>query len=88
MCKNINNLNVLELENNVFICNLQKIAKLFQEMSLLPSTKGSIDVGLVSNVHHKISLNVGESFYLSNEGVLPILCITSYNASLSTWILD
>ena len=43
---------------------------------------GFIDVGLLSEDHHKNSLIAGEGLLL-NEGVVPIFWITSYIASLS-----
>jgi hypothetical protein len=48
---------------------------------------GSIDVELLSENHHKRSLTVGEDLLL-NEGVVPLLWITSYIASLSELISD
>ena len=42
----------------------------------------SIDVGLLGENHHKISLIACEDLLL-NEGVVPLLWITSYTASLS-----
>ena len=42
---------------------------------------GSIDVGLLSENHHKTSYIASEDRLL-NEGVIPLLWITSYTASL------
>jgi hypothetical protein len=44
--------------------------------------RGSIDVGLPSENHHKISLIAGEDLLL-NKGVVPLLWTTSYTISLS-----
>ena len=41
-----------------------------------------IDVGLLSENHHKINLIVGEDL-LQNEGVVPLSWITSYTTSLN-----
>ena len=43
---------------------------------------GFIDVGLLSENHHKFNVIVGEYLLLS-ERVVPLLWITSYTASLS-----
>jgi hypothetical protein len=52
----------------------------FDIWPLLTLEKGRfIDVGLVGENHHKISLIVGEDPLL-NEGVVPFLCITSYTS--------
>jgi hypothetical protein len=68
---------------NTFICNLQKSAKLVQEMSLLLSIGGSIKVGpSLGENYHKSSLIAGESSLL-NEGVVPLLWITSYTTLLN-----
>jgi hypothetical protein len=42
----------------------------YEGKSLVLSTRGSINVGLFSENHHKISLITGEDL-LSNEGVVP-----------------
>jgi hypothetical protein len=43
---------------------------------------GFINVGLLGENHHKINLIAGENPLL-DEGVVPLLWITSYTASLS-----
>ena len=48
----------------------------------LPFTKGSIDVRLLGEKHHNLSLIAGEGLLL-NIVVVPLLRITSYIASLS-----
>ena len=50
-----------------------------KERVLYSQTSGIIDVGLHSENHHKISLIIGEDILL-NEGVVPLLRITSYTA--------
>lgn len=52
------------------------------EGSHLPFTKGSIDVRLLGEKHHNLSLIAGEGLLL-NIVVVPLLRITSYIASLS-----
>jgi hypothetical protein len=49
--------------------------------SLLLTKVGSTDVGLLSVNHNKINLIIGEDLLL-NEGVAPLLWITSYTVSL------
>ena len=44
----------------------------FEEMTLLLSTGGGIDLGLLGESRHKFILIAGESL-LSNEGVVPLL---------------
>ena len=56
-----------------------------KEKSILLSTRGGggfIDVGLLGGNHHKINLVAGKDLQL-NEGVVFLLWITSYTASLS-----
>jgi hypothetical protein len=67
-----------------------KTCKVVLRNELFTIHLGSIDVGLLGNTHHKINLIVGECLLLLNEGVLPLFTTwsTSYNASLSKWILD
>ena len=67
---------------NKFIRNLHKFTKSSWEKTLLYSTRGSIDVGLLGENYHKISLIVGEDLHL-NEGVVPLSWGPSYIALLS-----
>jgi hypothetical protein len=54
---------------------------MFGGKSLLLSTRRFIDVGLLSENHHKINLIAGKDILL-NEGVVPLLWIASYTALL------
>lgn len=68
----------LKVKKFKYICNLQKFAELFQKMALLVS----INVQLLGENCHKISLIAGES-HLLDEDIVHLFWNTFYTASLS-----
>ena len=59
---------------------IRKIVLRKEPLTLHHLRKGSIDVGLLHENHHKINLIAGEDLLL-NEGIVPILWIASYTTT-------
>lgn len=55
------------------ICKVVQKKKKKKEKNPILSTKGFIDVKLLSEKHHKINLNAGKDLIIY-EGVGPLLC--------------
>ena len=97
LCQQNENLKVIIYASSIPICYVYKVYKKMSEKKIVCKLQhsqsrlketfsfqlgGSVDVGLLSENHHKINLIAGEDL-LFNESVVPLLSITSYTISLS-----